>query len=216
MSSRRIRKAKVDSGMRTVGYSGRNHIQLRVADCLYIERISVQHKVTGDFSFHQIKGLVDVRDIRSLHSFAQFQTDNAQMQAVRVHAEPIGSPLLTTIFLELASIYLFMSATEIILFQILFPLVVVGIAEAMPPPLALRTQRHTFGIHFRKCLQPGSIYRKGKFTVAHGKRSQRIECRNPGIVTRYQCFTVNRSLLLRTASRQSNGKQGIKQFFHGI
>ena len=79
MSACRIRKTQINPRMRTTGNTSRNHILVRMADCLHIESIAIQHEVAGDFTFPHIQCLLNLSNIRSFHSLAQFEAYNAQM-----------------------------------------------------------------------------------------------------------------------------------------
>ena len=212
-----VRETQINTAMRTVGDASGNHIFIGMTDGLHIVGVAIQCKVAGDFTFPHVQRLPDVRDIGGFHSFAQFKADDAQMQTMRVRAEPVGSLFLSAGFFELAGIEFLVSTTKVECFQSFFVFQILRIGKTMPAPLTLCAQGDTFAIHLRKGLQTGSIYRKCKFAVTDTEGSQRVEFGHLGIVTGYQCFAVYRGLLLRTARRQQQGSEkGIKYFFHGI
>ena len=129
MCTRGIRKAQIDTGMCTAGDTGGNHILIGMADCLYIESVTIQCEVAGDFTFPHIQCLADIGDIRCFHSVTQFQANDPQVQAVRIDAEPVGSFFLPSFFLELAGVEFFVSTTEVKGFQDFFRLVSLRIGK---------------------------------------------------------------------------------------
>ena len=129
MCTRRIRKAQIDTGMCTTGDTGGNHILIGMANCLYIESVTIQCEVAGDFTFPHIQCLTDIGNIGCFHSLTQFQADNTQVQAVRIDAEPVGSFFLPSRFLELAGVEFFVSTAEVKGFQGFFRLVSLRIGK---------------------------------------------------------------------------------------
>ena len=170
MLARRVRETELDarrsSGRHPCGY----HVAFRMANGLYPVRGSVQRKAAGDFSVPHIQRLTDILHLVGRNRLVQLQAHNAQMQAVRIDAKPVGSVFLTAFFLELARIHLLVPAPEIVFLLGVFGLVVARIGKAVPAPLALCAQRHSVLIHFGESLKPGRVYGIGKLAVPHRER----------------------------------------------
>ena len=114
MGTRRIREVQLHSCMCRTGDAGGNHIQLRMTYSLYIKSITIQCEMTVDNTIPHIQCLGNIGNIRNLHTIAQLQPYDAQMQAVRVHTEPVRGFFLPSVFLKLAGVQFFMAAPEIV------------------------------------------------------------------------------------------------------
>ena len=62
------------------------------------------------------------------------------MKTMRIDTKPISGILLSAFFFELSSVKFFLSPAKIVFFQGFFRSKPVRIGEAMPAPLALRSQ----------------------------------------------------------------------------
>ena len=74
------------------------------------------------------------------------------MKTMRIDTKPISGILLSAFFFELSSVKFFLSPAKIVFFQGFFRSKPVRIGEAMPAPLALRSQWNSFFIIVRKRL----------------------------------------------------------------
>ena len=99
------------------------------------------------------------------------ETNIAEMKAMRILAEVVGSILLTTRGAELCSIIFIMTTMEVVVDECFFYLVAFVVRERMPSPVRHGAKRHSVAIFLRKGLQTCSINGKGEASVAHGERS---------------------------------------------
>ena len=160
-----------------------------------------------DLSVPEAELLADVAEVGRRSPFGQLQTHDAEVETMGVGAIPVGGTLLAARLLELAGIHLLMTATEVELLQILLYLIVVGVVETVPSPLALGAKGHTFLIKVGEGLQTGGIDGEGELTVAHRERGQRVEGRDMRMVSCHQGLTVDGRGLLGSTSGQHQGQQ---------
>ena len=171
---------------------------------LYTDGLAIQFIATVNLSVQQVECLVHLGEGIETCTLGQLQSDNTQMETMRIHTIPVGGIALTTGFVELNSIGSRTTMVVIVL-QCFAMEQVLRIGKAVPSPIALCAEGHTFGILLREGLKSRSIYRNGKTSITNRERRQCVECRHMRIVTLQQCLTVNGGLFTLASGQSKDG-----------
>ena len=194
VSSRRVGESNDDGQRCRCADVGCYHVLLRMADGRHGDLLAAGRESRIDLAVPQVEFLSNVVDFVRCETV---ESDDSEMEAVRVDAIPVRGSLPTVPFVELYGVGFGVSAPEIVVAQRFGECVIGRIGETMPSPLALCSERYAVAVVFRKCLQTRSIDRAGESAVAYRKRSERIEPFDDRIVAGHERFTVDRRKRLR-------------------
>ena len=119
-----------------------------------------------------------------------------------IHPVPRRSLAGTTFFLILRSIEFLVAVAEVFLLVGLLNTQSVGIAEAVPAPVALGAERHAATVVFGECLHAGGIGGDGKVAVSDAERCEGVHTGHNGVVSCHEGLAVN-TLCRRQADCQT-------------
>ena len=149
----------------------RHGILSGIAHRFHVHRFAIQLEMADNQAIPQIQHLMDVRQIirpgRHPIGMRQHKTDLAEVQPVRVFAEPLvfrrrlaggdigvrhGPAIQVGVLLEF----------------IMINVPAVRIRNGVPAPVGKGPQRRGLGERFREGLQAGGIHGESKLPIAHG------------------------------------------------
>ncbi len=175
-------------------HANRQKVMRRMADGQDLDALPLQLEPAAQKPGPQVQGLRRVRQILDSGggpiALGQTQSDPAEVQPMRIGAEPIGGGRVSAGASSARSVGHLASRHLVLLENIRHP-VALGIRQTVPAPLRQRAQRHPLFVVRGKRLQARDIGREGELAIAHAQRRQRIGLGQGDVVPRHQRESIN-------------------------